>query len=65
MYEQCSKENYKKGGSKDAPLLDIAFDWKTARSRAIDLNSTMHVIVELQDNVEQCVRAAKPPEDRE
>jgi len=53
------------GGSNNAPLLGTAFDWKTARSRATDLNSSMHVIVELQDNVEQCVRAAKAPEDRE
>jgi len=62
--KQCSKENCKEGRSKNAPLLNTAFDWKTARSRAIDLNSSMHVIVELQYNVEQCVRAAKAPEDR-
>ena len=54
-----------KSGSKNAPLLDTAFDWKTVNSRATDLNSSMHVIVELQYNVEQCVMAAKAPEDRE
>ena len=52
------------GRSRNAPLLDTAFDWKTARSRAIDVNSSMHVIVEVQYNVEECVRAAKAPGDR-
>jgi len=54
-----------RGWEQDAPLLDTAFDWKTARSQAIDLNSSMHVTMELQDDAEQYVRAAKAPEDRE
>jgi len=59
------KKIAKRVGAKNAPLLDTAFDWKTARSRANDQNSSMHVIVELKYNVEQCVKAAKAPEDRE
>jgi len=58
-------EKIAKGGRKDALLLDTTFDWKTARSRAVNLNSSMYAIVELQDNAEQCVRTAKAPEVRE
>ena len=58
-------KNISEGGSKNTPLLDTAIDRKTVRIQAIDLSSSMHVIVELQYNAEQCVRAVKAPEDRE